>query len=174
MAHVDLAAVIPGAISAELDIATGREVKEHADRILEHLSTDLHPQVINIDKSGQLASGASAPLVIPLGGPATGKIWSIRKIVVCGSDDHTTVANVLCAIYVTRAQNGYGLTDLEVTSLAAPSTTTFGRHELTVAGPQAKLLAVLTGSGVVSTQSFLIQATAVEADDKPEWLTSGL
>lgn len=175
MAHVDLAAVIPGAISAELDIATGAEVKEHADRIIDHLPKDLHPQIINIDQSGQLPAGGVAPLVIPMGGPATGRIWSVRKVIVTGTDDHTQIMNAACALYISRAQfqGAPALTDLEVTGLLAPSTTTFGRHELTVTGPQAKLIALLSGTGVVALQQFLVQATIVEVDDDPSWLSSG-
>src|SRR5581483_6248897 len=94
MASVDFSAVIPGALGARIDIASGAEVAQLGQSLA---PPDLHPQLLPLDKSGESAT----PLVLRLGGPKLGKIWSVRKIVVTGSDDHTAVASVAGAIYVT-------------------------------------------------------------------------
>lgn len=171
MADVDLSVMIPNAVSMEIDIATGAEVKAHADRILGQLGPDLH--AIVRWPTGQKNGNAANAVGIDLGGPAMGKIWEVRKLVVVGADDHTAIAAAQVAFYVTRQKAGTAqvppLTDIELVGLTVPSYTTLPRLQLQMTH-QAVLIAWLTGAGVVAGASFTVKATVVEVDDDPRYL----
>lgn len=170
MAAVDLSAVIPGALGVSIDIASGAEVDALGKSIAGKLPPDLHPQVIPLDASSAVPAGGAAPLVLNLSGPKRGKIWSVRKLVLVGTDTVSAVANVTGSVYATMGgRGGYAVTDIEYTGLTVPSSTLFSSGQLTVRGGN-ELLVVLFGAGVVAGQPFTVSGSALEIDDDPRWL----
>jgi hypothetical protein len=99
----------------QLDIASGADVAAMGAALQSNLQPDLHAQVRWPIKQGMLGQSgfpSAAPLILDLGGPVTGKLWELRKLVIVGSDDRTVVPSVNAAIYVTRQATILGLPPL--------------------------------------------------------------
>lgn len=83
-------------IGAVLDIATGKEVKDSADRVVSSVG-DLFdrskrlPTFIRRAKSGSLVA-ASGELILTIGSPPPGKMWMINHLNAVVIQDFTTTA----------------------------------------------------------------------------------
>lgn len=106
---------------AELDIASGDELKSGVGSILGALPRD-EPRPIYLSRSDTDISDGTNIMQIDLGFPPTGSIWQLRYITLFGNDDHTAIGGLTAALYCGSPQN-LSLAQLKLTGMAIPSAT---------------------------------------------------
>lgn len=113
-------ALIKIAAGAELDLATGDELKDATNSILGALPGD-DPRPIYLSRVDTDVS-LGGVVSIDLGAPPVGSIWLLRYITVFGNDDTTVVAGITGALYCGDAAN-LSLSQLRIPNLVIPSCT---------------------------------------------------
>lgn len=139
-------------VDAELDIATGDELRQSTDSILGAVR-DADARPIYTSRTNVVV-GTGALAIIDLGSPPVGSIWQLRLITIFGNDDHTVVSGVTASLYCGDPA-GLNLTQLVLTGLPIPSST-FIPDTCVWCHPQANVViatsaAVLAGQQVGAT-----------------------
>lgn len=134
-------------IGAELDIATGAEVADVGDSIVDRMSKRPLPHFYSFAASNNSAASATVPFELVFGSPPKGHMWDILGVTTFGSDDHTVVAGNV-ALYVGNATSA-SLLDLRVPALVIPFYDGLGRNRLWVTQGQTVYAMV---SGVANSQ----------------------
>src|SRR5690242_7120308 len=113
-------AIVKIAAGAELDLATGDELKNATSSILSALPGD-EPRPIYLSRADTDIS-LGGIVQIDLGAPPVGSIWQLRYITLFGNDDSTAIGGIVCALYCGDPAN-LSLAQLKLTGLAIPSAT---------------------------------------------------
>lgn len=114
-------ALIKLGVGAEVDIATGDELRESTGSILGAIQADNEPRPIYMSRSNvDIGDGVNG--LIDLGAPPVGSLWQLRLITLFGNDDHTVVAGLTAALYCGNPTN-LSLSQLVLTGLPIPSST---------------------------------------------------
>ena len=168
-----------GGVSTIPDSAFGRVLGQHrraphvdapASAALERHREEIRPRALRLEGSAVSATGV--PLVIDLGGPKPGFVWTIRRINVGPVDyaagNYPTVNTVIAL--VTSQETGINLADsaAQVVSqtTAYPAEGTWGREELVLqAGDYLRIVVVGLAlsnvtAGITVTASAAGQETA--------------
>lgn len=79
-------------LGAELDIATGQDVRSLTEQIAglgrilgRRDPRPLYPTMVHTETQNSTVN----PLVVSVGGPQSGRVWDIRQLIVTGADDRT-------------------------------------------------------------------------------------
>lgn len=129
---------------AEVDLATGGELADMGDSILDELrggKPELPRHFTRISGTSS-ATSATIPFQITIGGPPTGHTWDILLFTTCGADDHTVVAGNV-AFYVGNA-GAPSLLDLRVPAMLIPDSDKIGSRRLFVPSGQS-IYAMVSG-----------------------------
>lgn len=152
----------------EIDLATKADLASAVDGLKSAIVLPAQPRALDIAAATPV--GVTAPFLIFLGAPSDAVVWDLRSLVLTGSDDHTTVANVTAAVYSgQRSGVGMALTDLAWTGLAIPSSTSWNA-QVVIEHRQGLYLA-LSGTGVVAGLTLMVNALVLEvqAEDAPRY-----
>jgi hypothetical protein len=141
-----------------------------------------------VDFSGTV-SAAQAALATPTAyfafsppRPFTGRLWSVRKVVILATGAGpfaAALANVTAVIFVT-GQPVAGLAnvgqdapaiDADVTNVAIPTTQFFAPNQLGIRGTDSLVIGV-QGIGVTAGFQVWGHARLIEVDDSPEFILS--
>lgn len=80
------------ALGATADVASSSEVSSAADRVLSAVNSGRDPRPLYIEPA-QSGQGIAAGVIrLEMGGPASGRVWDIRQLVLAGQDDSSTFA----------------------------------------------------------------------------------
>lgn len=112
-------AVVKIAAGAEIDIATGDELKQGVGKILGAMPSDPRP-IYSFRTDTEIGTGST--MVIDLGSPPVGSIWQLRYVTLFGNDDNTTVAGVTMGLYCGNPTQ-LSLAQLKIPGLAVCSFT---------------------------------------------------
>lgn len=93
----------------------------------------------------QVGAGRVGGGGLPLGRPPAGKMWNLLSMTITGNDDHTTLANVLVALYIGGDPFNLNLMQCVVPAQAVPSFQTFSKGTIWV--HTETLVANISGSG---------------------------
>lgn len=114
-------ALVKLGVGAEVDIATGDELRDSTASILGAVREDTEPRPIYMSRSNvDIGDGVNG--IIDLGAPPVGSLWQLRLITLFGNDDHTVVAGMTAAMYLGNPAS-LSLAQLVLTGLAIPSAT---------------------------------------------------
>lgn len=117
-------------IGAELDIATGAEVADVGDSIVDRVSKRPLPHYFSLPQSSSSAASATVPFQLTFGSPPKGHMWDFLGCTTFGTDDHTVVAGNV-AIYFGNATSP-SLLDLRVPALVIPTYEDNGPRRLSI------------------------------------------
>lgn len=106
---------------AELDLASGDELKGVSSQLLGAIERNAEPRPIYLSRSNTV-TGTGALATVDLGSPPTGSIWLLRFITLFGNDDHTVIGGLTCSLYCGDAA-ALSFAQLKLTGLAVPSST---------------------------------------------------
>lgn len=106
---------------AELDLASGDELKGVSSQLLGAIERNSEPRPIYLSRSNTVV-GAGGLATLDLGAPPTGSIWQLRFITLFGNDDHTVLGGLSCALYCGDGAS-LSFAQLKMTGLAVPSIT---------------------------------------------------
>lgn len=105
---------------AELDLASGDELKQGVSSILNAMPRDDPRPIYTFRSDTDVSDGGF--MQIDLGSPPTGSMWQLRYITTFGNDDHTALGGVAFALYCGNPAN-LSLAQLKVPGLTVPSIT---------------------------------------------------
>lgn len=110
--------------------------------------------------------GSTGTLVLDLGGPAQGRLWDVRRIVVGGATRLTAAAGT-ADVFVSAAgklQQPGSLLDWADEAATMPLMATYGAAELALRYPEHLFIVI---NGGTSTQQYLAAARVVDHMDTP-------
>lgn len=107
--------------SLEAGISIG-DVEKVGDSIVDRLGRREDPRPFYLTRVDAKVGDGVNPVTLSFYSPPTGSIWQVRSITTFGTDDHTVVASVVCALYAGDRLN-LSLASLKVVGLTIPSTT---------------------------------------------------
>src|SRR2546421_4015586 len=120
----------------------------------------------------QVVNGAAAPVVIDLGAPAGGRLWSVQQVAVMAGVTLTTTAaaNVSAAVFVgsipTGIANNIDVAALRSAPFTVPNNLQAGGKSI-ICRSQEHLYVVLLGAGT-NANAWTAVATVLEIPDTPE------
>lgn len=155
-------AVVKLAVGAELDLATGDELKDATDSILGRLDKRVKPIYTTMVDS---ATGDGVQLFpLDLGSPPVGRMWNLRSITVVGLDAFTAPsAAKFFAVYFGDAPAPGGtlsLAQLKVANQPIPSTYASGSNALWVHSNENIIVA--TNAALTATERLVATAEVQE------------
>lgn len=105
-------------VGAEVDLATGDELKELGGKLL----GKREPRPLFKDLAASIAGTGAVPVIV-LGRPPVGRVWKITSVTVVGNDDHGSIPSLLgfVAMYFGDAANP-NLAQVKIVKIALPST----------------------------------------------------
>ncbi len=113
-------AIVKIAAGAELDLATGDELKGATNSILSALPGD-EPRPIYLTRVDTTVSTGGV-VQLDLGAPPVGSIWQIRFVTMFGNDESTVVGGITGALFCGDPAN-LSFAQLRVPGMAIPSLT---------------------------------------------------
>lgn len=84
-------------IGAEVDIATGDELKGLGKDVFKHLNSRPKPLY---NSTAMSIVGDGAPMVVDFGSPGAGSLWELMSIVTFGSDAWNSIPNLSAAVFL--------------------------------------------------------------------------
>lgn len=155
-------AIVKLAVGAELDLATGDELKDATDTILGRFDKRAKPIYTTMVDSG---TGNGVTLIpLDLGSPPTGRMWNLRSITVVGADPFTppTAANKFAVYFgdAPGAGNTLSLAQLKIANQPVPSTYSSGSNALWVRSNES--IIVVTNALLTATESLVATAEIQE------------
>lgn len=128
-------------LGAEVDIASGAEVKEMGDGLLSAFKGDRQPKAIRFVRTASLASTGSGRQVMDLGSPPVGSEWHLIALTSFGNDDTTAVTGVRGALYTGGSVVNLSLANLLIPGLSFPGFYPLADSELYVQAQEQLLVA---------------------------------
>lgn len=122
-----------------------------------------------------VVAGSGTRVVIDLGGPPGGMIWSLQQVNVCTTDPFTTGTNVTAAIFCGGVPSGTAggmavdMGSLVAAGLAPPANYQAGGKSI-VARDKKHIYVVFNGTGVSSFGQIYASGTVLEVPDTMEAL----
>lgn len=114
---------------AEIDIATGDELDNMGESIVDRLSgRKEEPRYFSRINQGQSATSATVPFQLGLGSPTVGHKWDILGLTTAGLDDATVIAGGV-SLYIGDRAN-MSLLSLKVPATVIPSYRGIGRYRI--------------------------------------------
>lgn len=156
-------AVVKLAVGAELDLATGDELKDATDSILGRFDKRAKPIYSTMVDS---ATGNGVQLYpLDLGSPPTGRMWNLRSITVVGNDPFTppSAATKFAVFFGDAPAPGatMSLAQLKIAAQPIPSTYSSGSNALWVRSNESII--------VVTNGAFLVTEQLVATAEIQEW-----
>lgn len=84
---------------AEIELASTDEIRAISDNAVSRIRAP-HPKPRLKSNPASGVMPATGPLILDLGSPPAGSVWSIISVVVVGSDDRTAVPAGIAALYL--------------------------------------------------------------------------
>lgn len=116
-----------------IDVASGKELDDHADKLLEGIrgSGASKPLYQTRFAAAVTPAAGSSTQLLKFGRPSTGKLWNLVYLTLFGVDDRTVLAGAVAASYVGNpdAPTLHGLID---PGKAIPSASNYGPEEIWV------------------------------------------
>lgn len=159
------------ALGGTVDVATTEEMNDaitglqgHIDNKLAKLKSDRWTwRTIQGSGASAFSSGGSIQIPLTPDRPATGKVWSLRRITVLGNDDHSTVTSLTAALYSGDMYN-VNLAQCIIPGQTMPYFQTFGNNSVPILSTDS-LFVNIEATASVTYQQFVISASVQEWDD---------
>ena len=158
---MDLVAFTKLQVGAELDIATGQEVRDAMSELGQQICFPVTPR--RVYQAASIAGGLAGSLLIEVGRPTTPVTWDVRHLVVLGADDHTALAGVTAAVYVGQAAQGQvSLLDCVWQGITVPGSERWNKELLV--GHNERLYVLLEGTN--TNTSYLVTGQVIEVQNE--------
>lgn len=132
---------------------------------LEALYQQQGPVFVNLQGSGTVDASAD-PLYIDLGGPAYGRAWEVRQLVIGGATWATTVSGN-AVVFVQGASlstsTGVGLSSVQDHATSLPSVAFYSAGQFRVRNPNHIYVAIIGGS---ASTGYQIAGDAFDLPDR--------
>lgn len=147
-------------IGGEMDVVSPDELHDALGDLRHSLARPNRVRPIRLRRTDSVTY-ASYDTMADLGGPASGRLWSVTNVAIMGSDDHTTVASTTAAVHIGDPTIPI-LGAVVATGQSVPYTWNFSRHTIWV-HPGERLYVPVYGAANGTT--LVAVATVMEYPD---------